>query len=181
MRMRLSGLCRYDRGMNSSQDSAPSTVRLFPDYANTVLWFNEPIDYDVAKLSGTLTHELSQWEQSYYDGLNDDYEWKSAGVARRFGAEGERLAQRVADELGDKFEIELVTSLEGSPKRKFQGRGPALNPEAAAVFDSLAIKVKDFEEEVSRAREATRRGESTGWYAYAPLSNTVFRPKQHND
>lgn len=179
--MRLSGLCRYDRGMNSSQEAAPSTVRLFPDYADTVLWFNEPIHYGTAKLSGTLTRELSQWEQSYYDGLNRDYEWKSAGLARIFGAEGERLAQRVADELGDKFEIELVVFVENSPKRKFRGRGPALNPGAAAVFDSLAIELKEFEEEVARAREATRRGESTGWYAYAPLSNTVFRPQQQND
>lgn len=121
LRMRLSGLCRYDRGMNSSQEAAPSTVRLFPDYADTVLWFNEPIDYDTAKLSGTLTRELSQWERSYYDGLNRDYEWKSAVLARRFGAEGERMAQRVADELGDRFEIELVVFVEDSPKRKFRG------------------------------------------------------------
>lgn len=179
--MRLSGLCRYARDMNSSQEVTPSTVRMFPDYADTVLWFNEPINYDTAMLSGTLTRELSKWEQSYYVGLNRDYEWKSAGLARKFGTEGERLAQRVADELGDKFEIELVTSAVDRPKRKFRGIGPALNPGAATVFDSLAIELNEFEEDVSLAREATRRGENTGWYAYAPLSNTVFRPQQQND
>lgn len=179
--MVLTGPCLYDRDMNSSREAVPSTVRLFPDYADTVLWFNEPIDYDTAQLSDALTHELSQWEQSYYEGLNQDYEWKSAGLASRFSAEGERLAQRVAEELGDKFEIELVTVVEDVPERKYRASGPALNPQAAKVFDALAVEIKEFEEEVLRAQEATRRGESTGWYAYAPLSNTVFTPQQPNN
>lgn len=164
--------------MNSSRATVPSTVRMFPDYAGTVLWFNDPIDYDTAKLSEDLTRDLSLWEQSYYDGLNGDYEWKSLGLARRFAAQGERLAQRVADELGDGFEIELATFVEDAPIRKFRGRGPALNRSAAAAFDVLALELKEFEAEVARAQEAARRGENTGWYAYAPLSDTVFKPQQ---
>ncbi|HJX78732.1 hypothetical protein [Glutamicibacter sp.] len=164
--------------MNSSREAVPSKVRLFPDYADTVLWFTEPIDYATAQLSPALTHELSQWEQSYYDGLNRDFEWKSPSLAHRFGAEGERLAQRVADELGDRFEIELLAFVEDVPERKFRASGPALNPHAAKVFNALAIEIKEFEEEVLRAQEATRRGENTEWYAYAPLSNTVYTPQQ---
>ena len=177
----LIGAYRYDRDMNSSREILPSTVRMFPDYADTVLWFNEPIDYATARLSAALTQELSRWEQSYYDGLNRDYEWKSPGLARQFGVAGERLAQRVADELGDGFEIELVASVGDMPDRKFRSNGPALNPQAAQVFDALAIEIKALEEEVAHALEATRRGESTGWYAYAPRSNTVFTPRQPKD
>lgn len=151
---------------------------MFPDYAGTVLWFHDPVDYDLAQLSDGLVHDLSRWEQSYYDALTPDFGWKSADLALRFTTEGNRLAQCVADELGEGFEIEFASYEEGVPTRRFRGKGPALNLRASAAFDALAVAVKAEEEEASRARAAARRGESPGWFAYSPLSNTVFKPPQ---
>lgn len=149
---------------------------MFPDYAGTVLWFRDPVGYDLAQLSGGLVHDLARWEQSYYDALTPNIGWKSADLARRFTAEGNRLAQRVADELGDGYEIEFASYEEDVPTRRFRGKGPALNLRASAAFDALAVAVKAEKEETYRARAAARRGESHGWVAYSPLSNTVFKP-----
>lgn len=150
---------------------------MFPDYANTVLWFTEPIDYGTAKLSEHLTRDLTRWEQSYYDGLDEDYEWKAASLSHRFAVEGAQLAQRVADELGNEFEIELVTFADGIPDRRFRGQTGALNSRAAASFRVLALEMSEFENTVAQAQAATRRGEDTGWFAYAPLSDSVFDPQ----
>lgn len=150
---------------------------MFPDYANTVLWFTEPIDYGTAKLSEHLTRDLTRWEQSYYDGLDEDYEWKAASLSHRFAVEGAQLAQRVADELGNEFEIELVTFADGIPDRRFRGQTGALNSRAAAAFRVLALEMSEFENAVAQAQAATRRGEDTGWFAYAPLSGSVFDPQ----
>lgn len=175
--LRLGSVHKYDRIMSSSHEARTPTVRMFPDYADTVLWFTEPIDYGAAKLSGHLTRDLTRWEQSYYEGLNEDYEWKTASLSHRFAIEGAQLAQRVADELGDEFEIELVTFADGIPERRFQGQAGALNSRAAAAFRVLALELSEFEDAVTQAQAAIRRGENTGWFAYAPLSGTVFDPQ----
>lgn len=159
--------------MDNLEVPLPFVVRMFPDYADTVLWFREPIDYEDAKLSAGLTEDLKRWEQSFYEGLNRDYEFKSEALARKSVEEGKVLAQRVADELGENFVIELQ---EDDPNGRYRAKGPALNTEAAAAFDALALKLQAEDEEVARCIEAARRGESPRWYAYAPGSGTVFRP-----
>lgn len=169
---------QYDDGMNSPGGAKCPTVRLFPDYAGTVLWFREPVDYDLAQLSDVLFHDLSRWEQSYYDSLTPDLGWKTADLASRFTAEGNRLAQCVADELGDGYEIEFATYEEEVPTRRVCGKGPALNLRASAAFDALALAVKASEEEASCAQAAALHEESPGWLAYSPLSNTVFKLPQ---
>jgi hypothetical protein len=160
-----------------AKDRRP-TVRMFPDYADTVLWFEGPVDYDLTGLTPDLLHDLTAWEQSYYDSLTSDFDWTSEDEARRFTAEGNLLARRVADEIGDGYDVELATYEENAPARRFRGRDPALNARAAAAFAVLAAAAaaEAEEEEVDQAREATRRTEDTGWIAYAPLSGTVFKP-----
>lgn len=172
---------QYDHGMNSPGEAMRPTVRMFPDHAGTVLWFRDPVDYDLAHLSTGLVHDLACWEQSYYDGLTPDFGWKSADLARRFTTEGNRLAQRVADELGNGYEIEFASYEEDVPTRRFRAKGPASNLHAAAAFDVLALAVKTEDDEAYRARAAVRRGDSHGWYAYSPLSATVFTSPQAED
>jgi hypothetical protein len=157
-----------------AKDRRP-TVRMFPDYADTVLWFDGPVDYDLTGLTPDLLHALTAWEQSYYS-LTSDFDWTSEDAARRFTAEGNLLARRVADEIGDGYDVELATYEENVPARRFRGTGPALNAQAAAAFAVLTAAVQAEQEEVDRAMEATRRTEDTGWFAYAPLSSTVFKP-----
>ncbi|MGO4493022.1 hypothetical protein AB4Y86_13180 [Arthrobacter sp. 2YAF22_2] len=158
-----------------AEDRCP-TVRMFPDYADTVLWFDDPVDYDLAGLTQGLVRDLRVWEQSYYESLTPDLDWKSAELARRFTVEGNRLARRVADELGDGYEIEFTSYEKNVPARRFRGTGPALNARAAAAFDGLAAARGAEQDEISRARTAEQRGENTGWFAYSPLSDTVFKP-----
>ncbi|MGP5165630.1 hypothetical protein ACTXOR_08290 [Arthrobacter rhombi] len=167
--------------MNSPSGATRQTVRMFPDHAGTVLWFRDPIDYDLAQLSDGLVHDLARWEQSYYDALNPDFGWKYADLARRFIAEGNRLAQCVADELGDGYEFEFASYEEDVPTQRFHGKGPARNLRASAAFDALAVAVKAEDEDAYRALAATRRGDGDGWYAYSPLSNTVFKATQTED
>ena len=149
---------------------------MFPDYADTVLWFGGPVDYDRAGLTQELVHDLRNWERSYYDSLTSGQEWKSTDLARRFTLEGNALAQRVADELGDGYQIVFRSYEQDAPSRRFRGTGPALNPRAAAAFAELAAVLRAEHDEVSQARAAARRGESPGWFACAPLSGTVFEP-----
>lgn len=56
-----------------AKDRRP-TVRMFPDYADTVLWFEGPVDYDLTGLTPDLLHDLTAWEQSYYDSLTSDFD-----------------------------------------------------------------------------------------------------------
>ena len=167
--------------MNSPGEAMRLTVRMFPDYAGTVLWFRDPVDYDLAQLSGGLVHDLDRWEQSYYEALTPDFGWKSADLARRFTTEGNRLAQRVADELGNGYEIEFASYEEDVPTRRFCAKGPALNLRASGAFDVLALAVKTEDEEAYRARAAVRHGDSHAWYAYSPLSHAIFKSLHAED
>ncbi|MGO1181583.1 MAG: hypothetical protein ACTHZ5_01680 [Micrococcaceae bacterium] len=157
-------------------DSNPTTlVRLFPDYANTVLWFVGPVPYNESGLTTDLVRELEEWEQSYYASLTPEYEWATAGAAHAFYEEGTRLAQKVADELGPDFEIELRSSVPTTPPRRFRGVCPATNPAAATAFDALAARY---------AAERPRDGESardpgveiSGWFAHTPRTGERFTP-----
>ncbi|MCS3493579.1 hypothetical protein M2368_002591 [Arthrobacter sp. JUb119] len=164
--------------MNSSMDESESrTVRMFPDHADTVLWFPDPVPYDAAGLSPELAADLAGWEELFYEGLDRDYEWNSAELGREFYAQGLLLAQRVADELGNKFIIDLSAQDDDCPARSFQASGTAQNPQAAEAFEAFVVENNRFQADVAEARERALRGEHPGWYAYAPLSQTVFDPQ----
>lgn len=45
---------------------ATRTVRVFPDYANSVIWFSDPFPYHESHLSKSLVTRLDRWEASYY-------------------------------------------------------------------------------------------------------------------
>lgn len=56
-------------------------MRIYPDYAGTVLWFHEPIPYANSGLSAGLVARMKDWEESYYLSLTPDLAWKSPAVA----------------------------------------------------------------------------------------------------
>ncbi len=51
-------------------------VRIFPDYATTVIWFFFPVDYDRAGLDSELITAMSAWERSYCEGLDSQMTWR---------------------------------------------------------------------------------------------------------
>lgn len=83
-------------------------IRIFPDYAETVLSFHEPVAYASLGLSSGLVRDLEKWERSYYDALGPELGWKSAELARQFKITGNYLAGRVAEELGQDYEVEFI-------------------------------------------------------------------------
>ncbi|MFJ6534593.1 hypothetical protein ACIQH5_00045 [Paenarthrobacter sp. NPDC091711] len=161
--------------MKPLESPQPSVVRLFPDYGDTVLWLDLPIDYELTSLPEDLVDELRAWELSYYASLTPEISWKSAALATRFTEEGNRLAQRVADELGPGFEIEFRSYQEGVPTRRFRGVAAA-NATAVAAFTALVTASRDEQSGISNALASSGQGETTGLYAYAPRSGSVFKP-----
>ncbi|WP_426936345.1 hypothetical protein ACQE2J_11265 [Brevibacterium sp. LE-L] len=89
----------------TTPDSPQRTIRMFPDYTDTVLWINIPIDYEDTELSGQLGAVLEASEQSYYDSLDSAFVWVSDTAARTFTEEGVRLARWVSAEVGPKFVV----------------------------------------------------------------------------
>ncbi|MEO9248343.1 hypothetical protein ABDK96_11680 [Citricoccus nitrophenolicus] len=160
--------------MNDSE-GRPLMVRMFPDYADTVVWFGGPVQYDVSGLTEGLVRALEDWEQSYYDSLTTDENWKSAEVARQFTAEGNRLAERVADELGDGYEVQFSSYEPGVLPRRFRGAHPALNPRAAAAFAELAAALT-AEQKRSDNAACAPGGEDSEWFAVAPRTGAIFKP-----
>lgn len=156
----------------------PTTlVRLFPDYANTVLWLVGPVPYNESGLTTELIRKLEEWEQSYYASLTPEYEWATAGAAHIFYEEGIRLAQKVTDELGPYFEVELRSRVPATPPRRFRGVRPATNPAAATAFDALVAR---HTAEQTRYEESARDPDSdkSGWFAHAPRTGERFTPDQ---
>jgi hypothetical protein len=136
-------------------------VRMFPDYAGTVLWYGDgPVDYEDAHLPARLVADLEAWEASYYDGLDDEMEWRSRDLEMGHAARGAELARRVAEALGSAFVIQGV----GGKARS--DRAPT-SPEAAAAFTALA---DDEEAEYNQRAWLVTEGAELSWSAYSPES-----------
>lgn len=146
-----------------------SVVRVFPDYADTVLWFvGGPVDYSDAKVTESLAADMSAWEDSYYAGLDDEMGWKSTDLETHHYREGLRIARALSDERGDSFEVEVFAQ-DGEHdecKVRILGQGRGSNPSAVAVFRARAAA---GETEDAYFRELKASGGSFHWTAYAPL------------
>ena len=125
-------------GAIRARAGAGAVVRLFPDYAGSVLWFPEPVDYAASLLDDALVTDLIRWEIGYYDALDADFDWQSPALARAFTADGVALALRLAVQLGAGFDIEFASYEAGVAMRRFRSELPADNPRAAAAFTALA-------------------------------------------
>ena len=88
------------RGVRPASEYATSVVRLFPDYAGTVIWFIGPIAYGETRLDAGLVADLQAWEASYYAGLTSDYSWRSPDVEAHFNKLGAGLARRLPTRSG---------------------------------------------------------------------------------
>jgi hypothetical protein len=134
-------------------------VRVFPDYAGTVIWFIcGPIDYDDACLTSALVLDMQAWEQKYYANLTDEYVWREGFDAEEYIADGIQLAQRLANEIGDILSVELITDMRTIT---LFGEGNGTNPRARAAFLLMA---EESLPEGPSLKLATRDGvEVTQW------------------
>lgn len=153
-------------------DGSPIRLRIFPDYANTVLWLFGPVPCTDAALSPELAADMAAWEESHYASLDSNESWKSASGAAQFTASGRGLAERLAAELGGEFEVEFHSHDIGSRREVFHGGSAPGNPTAAAAFHGIVAAGKE-----KRVRLAALLSEGgVGFFAYAPLSAEVFNP-----
>ena len=157
----------------TTDDGGQRTIRLFPDYADTVLWIREPIDYEDTGLSDELVAGMRAWEQFYYDSLDADFNWVSAEAARTFTEEGTRLAQSVSSEVGSRFLIEFASYKAGTETVRRRSAHPAENAEAERAFAKLFDEIEVEDREIA---DYIRNNPGGKWTAYAPLSGTVFDP-----
>lgn len=142
-------------------------VRLFYDYASSVVWFPDPVPHIECRLSPELSADLDAWRHSFDVGL-EQQEWRSPELAARAEREGRDLAQRLGDELGSTFEIDYHVFAQPRASRYRSPNSPT-NAEAAAVFTKWADAAR-VEHDDLRRRAAERRpvGGSFGWYAEIP-------------
>ncbi len=122
----------------------PIVVRLFSDYADSVIWAPGPIDYADLGLDEELAEELRAWDAAYYAGL-DDYEWKNPEAHAAHTAEGRRLARRLAGVLGAEF----VIRTDGG---EFRSPHPARSPAATAVLRRVDDEIRAQRQEIERLR-----------------------------
>ncbi|MBD8045379.1 hypothetical protein H9638_16345 [Arthrobacter sp. Sa2BUA2] len=167
--------------MTTPSEGRRITVRMFPDYAGTVLWLGEPVGYERTGLTPELIRALQSWEESYYESLAPGLDWMSVDAAHRFTAEGNRLAGLVADELGERYDVAFTSYEDGAPAGIFHSPGPAGNAKAAAAFDALSAALHAKLNDEDRGQDPARQGEATGWYAWSPLSDTSFGPRPQED
>lgn len=156
----------------------PRTIRMFPDYACSVLWIRDPINYLKSGLSTGLVAELQAWEQSYYDSLNDEIDWVSDAAARAFTEEGVRLARLVSAEVGPQFVVRFSSYETGAETVYSRAEQATENSNAESAFTSLFDEV---DEDDRRIAEPVRSSPDGGWLAYAPLSDTVFTPNRQTE
>ena len=150
--------------MGAVSEYATTVIRLFPDYADSVVWFRSPVPYEETQFDAQLIAELRAWDASYYAGLTSDYEWRTPELAAQFYVEGARLARQVADQVGDDFEVEHDL---GETHRRVRGAGPARNPDAAAAFRCLADAARVQRIQLQQVvDEAARDGHTLEWRAY---------------
>ncbi|RFA13862.1 hypothetical protein B7R22_11445 [Subtercola boreus] len=117
-------------------------VRMFPDYAGTVIWFSEPVPYPETGLSDGLVAQLSAWEASYYANLDDDFRWRSLTALHRFSSDGLELARAVAAEIGPEFQVEYHSFEDTDAIALLRGEEPASNSAARDVFAARADRAR---------------------------------------
>jgi hypothetical protein len=150
--------------MGGVSEYATTVVRLFPDYANSVLWFPYPLAYEETRLDAQLIEDCKAWEASYYVGVLPTYSWQDATLKAEFVAEGGRLACRLAAEIGDEFQVEHDRA--GGRPRRVRSRGPARNPDAAAALRELArAATAEWDEARRVVNQARRAGQTLEWRA----------------
>ncbi|PRY68342.1 hypothetical protein B0I08_10444 [Glaciihabitans tibetensis] len=122
---------------------ATEIVRVFPDYAGSVIWFIDPVPYAESQFSAGLAARLVSWEGQYYASLDDDLRWRSLDTLHTFSAEGLELAREVSGEIGPEFLVEYRSSEDSGAVAQLRSETPASNPAARAAFRTRAARERE--------------------------------------
>ena len=146
--------------MPTPEEYLRSVVRVFPDYAGTVLWFAPgPVDYEDAHLSPELTLAMRAWEKLFDEYLS--YGAPRSGLDETaWDEEGLRLCRALADELGNLVGVEYHSAQEGAKKIVVRGIGNGTNPEARAAFQAM---IAESEREEARFEQLKAEGHTFTW------------------
>ena len=144
---------------------ATRTVRVFPDYAESVIWFSDPFPYEESRLTTDLVDGLRSWNARYHSGLTDDVRWRSLDTLHTFNRDGLELARRVAAEIGSSFEVEY-RSFEDGAAAQLRSDEPATNPDAEGAFQGRA-QAAQRDWAATRARAAVYPSTRTGRWGRA--------------
>lgn len=145
---------------------ATRIVRVFPDYAESVVWFSDPFLYEDSRLTTDLVDGLRSWDAQYYSELTDDFRWRSLDALHTFNTDGLELARRVAVEIGSSFEVEYK-SFENGAVAELRSDQPATNADAEAAFQKRAQEAQE-EWAAIRARAAANPSAQAGRWGPAP-------------
>ncbi len=144
-----------------ASDEIYSLIRLFPDYADTVIWFIVgPLSYEESGVSKTLRQDMEAWESHYYEAMATDLTWRSREDQDYHAEEGRRLAKRLSVEVGRAFEVEYFDQRD--LKLRVRSDKPATNEAAETAFTRVGAWHRSLFERIEREAEA---GASFGWFA----------------
>lgn len=154
-------------------------VRLFYDYASSVVWFPDPVPYENARLSESLVASLREWQRLYDEGLDRDFNWRSPDIPARIERALPELARRLGDELGSEFAVEYAVPDDPPtggvrPRAEYRSTEAPANPDAAAAFAARADASRAERERIAE-RAAGSSGEAK-WYARNPATGELFDP-----
>lgn len=141
-------------------------VRVFSGWADSAVWFSGPVAYADTRLERELVADLRSWDDGFYAALTSTYDWRSPDLAARYYRTGARLARRIAEQIGDDFQVQYDL---GDAQRRVRGAGPARNQDAAAAFQEMAAQAKA---EGVQMRQMVERAKNDGhalrWSADPP-------------
>ncbi|GAA3209567.1 hypothetical protein [Microbacterium terregens] len=145
---------------------ATRIVRVFHDYAESVIWFPDPVLYEDSRLTTDLVDGLRSWDAQYYSELTDDFRWRSLDALHSFNRDGLELARRVAVEIGSSFGVEY-RSFENGVVAELRSDQPAINPDAEGAFQKRAQEAQE-EWAAIRARAVANPAAQAGRWGLAP-------------
>ncbi|MBM7831633.1 hypothetical protein JOE59_002338 [Agromyces cerinus] len=153
-------------------------VRLYYDYASSVVWFPDPIRYEQSGLSSALIADLQAWRRFHDEGLDHEQQWRSPDLPARARQVGRELAHRLGDELGSAFEVEYDV-FSPAPAR-YSSPEPPTNTVAAAAFTARADAARVERAELAKlaAERDASGGSGVGWFAVMPGTGQLFVPPE---
>lgn len=162
--------------MSTSGEYLRSVVRVFPDYADSVLWFVPgPVDYEDAQLTPRLTRDMKAWEASFYANVTGVGAWRPGFDGDAYEAEGLRLCQCLADELGDVVGVEYRSEQESAKRVILRGTGEGTNPQARAALQNMIAASARWESNLNGSKEA---GHILTWVPQLPSKRERQQPTE---
>jgi hypothetical protein len=132
---------------------AAGVIRIFVDYADSVVWFRGPLPYESTFLSPGLIAEMRSWEAFFYANVDDEVEFISPAAEAEYFERGMRIARAFSEEIGDLLPIEVDVS--ASTTTRVRASGSGTNPLARKEFDK---KRAEIEEQTARSAALIRSG-----------------------